>query len=458
LADLQLGDELGFGEFGRVHEILSFQASSSLSGDEESESSWPSTSLIEAPVGNIPPTTTTVLVGVDIGDESPVTIGCPPASSTLLQHFGYFVDPSVSSLGEDDDNHDSDKEEGEELQHLRAGMIEDTRMLNGLPRFVLKCIREDLKDRKEYFATIDLACETQFLLALSHPNVIELRGLVGRIGRSRDFGLIMDRLSATLEDKMEEWRADPSSGSSDVVKHVEGRHGSTRVPHLLPKIILRVLTLSCIQGSPAPHHRTIQHDEDGLLPRFQAVNDIASGMRYLHCKRILFRDLKPENVGQTLQGRYVLFDFGLAKELKMVDLVREPDSYRATGLTGSRMYMAPEVAVCQPYGFKADVFSFAMLLWEIMALKDPYPHMTMIDHYANVILGTKRPSRLKHLLPKAVDEMMTRAWDADPKRRPTFESICDILETAIGCFGSSSSAIASRNCHDLCTVETEQSQ
>ena len=59
---------------------------------------------------------------------------------------------------------------------------------------------------------------------------------------------------------------------------------------------------------------------------------------HLHHNRILFRDLKPENVGVDVRGDMRLFDFGLAKELKVRDLVKAPDEYTATGLTGSRVY------------------------------------------------------------------------------------------------------------------------
>jgi serine/threonine protein kinase len=54
--------------------------------------------------------------------------------------------------------------------------------------------------------------------------------------------------------------------------------------------------------------------------------------------RIIFRDLKPENVALDVRGDMRLFDFGLVKELKAKDLVEPPDSFKATGLTGSRRY------------------------------------------------------------------------------------------------------------------------
>ena len=155
-------------------------------------------------------------------------------------------------------------------------------------------------------------------------------------------------------------------------------------------------------------------------------------MKHLHSHKIVFRDLKPQNVGMTMEGTFVLFDFGLAKELKVVDLLEsrpnEDDRYNATGLTGSRIFMAPEVATCQPYGLKADVYSFAMLMWEVVALEDLYPHMSANQHYERVVLEGLRPRSLKHELPESLHALLKRAWATDPGERPSFARILEILE------------------------------
>jgi serine/threonine protein kinase len=142
---------------------------------------------------------------------------------------------------------------------------------------------------------------------------------------------------------------------------------------------------------------------------------------------ILYRDLKPENVGVNLRGDYILFDFGLAKELKRIDLVQPPDGFEATGMTGSRRYMAPEVVSCKHYGFRADVYSFAILFWETMSLQIPYPKMTLDQHFEQVVVKGKRPKLLKNILPKQMEQMMEEGWLEDPLKRPSFKSICDRL-------------------------------
>jgi serine/threonine protein kinase len=145
--------------------------------------------------------------------------------------------------------------------------------------------------------------------------------------------------------------------------------------------------------------------------------------------RILFRDLKPENVGFDIRGDMRLFDFGLAKELKPNDLVNAPDGFNATGLTGSRRYMAPEVVLCKEYGLSADVYSYSIVFWEVFSGQAPFPKYTFDRHFEQVVVKQKRPSRrsVSPILPKPLLRTMEDMWNGTPQKRPTFRNICDQL-------------------------------
>ena len=125
-----------------------------------------------------------------------------------------------------------------------------------------------------------------------------------------------------------------------------------------------------------------------------------------------------------------IFDFGLAKELKPKDLVEPPDGYEATGLTGSRRYMAPEVVRCLPYGFSADVYGYGILFWQIFALKTPFANYDASKIFDQVTVGGKRPHRLG-VLSSILHQMMEDCWADDRSRRPTFRQICQFLQSEI---------------------------
>jgi len=105
------------------------------------------------------------------------------------------------------------------------------------------------------------------------------------------------------------------------------------------------------------------------------------------------------------------------------------------------------VIQCMNYGFKADVYSYSILLWQICALKDPFPGMSTSKHFENVVMKKMRPGKLA-VLPCQIHKMMEDGWSADPSKRPNFDSICHILRVAIADMKSGTSA-ADRSRHLL---------
>jgi serine/threonine protein kinase len=126
-----------------------------------------------------------------------------------------------------------------------------------------------------------------------------------------------------------------------------------------------------------------------------------------------------------------LFDFGLAKELKAVDLVESPDSYNATGLTGTLRIMAPEVLQSLHYGLSADVYSFGMLCWEVFSCEQVLFGWGDFDSHVSQVVGQGiRPRHLKYV-PTQLDLMMNACWSANRAKRPSFESLCEQLQAEI---------------------------
>ena len=116
----------------------------------------------------------------------------------------------------------------------------------------------------------------------------------------------------------------------------------------------------------------------------------------------------------------------MAKELKPCDREGQ-DQYHSSGLAGTRRYMAPEVAEVCPYGFSADVYSFAILLWEMLTLKLAFEKYSRERHYKEIIVEGKRP-KLSKSWPFVIKNLLERCWAAKPSDRPTFQSVCEKIK------------------------------
>ncbi|XP_004141017.2 serine/threonine-protein kinase STY8 isoform X1 [Cucumis sativus] len=149
-----------------------------------------------------------------------------------------------------------------------------------------------------------------------------------------------------------------------------------------------------------------------LLQLLKFSIDVCEGMEYLHLNNIIHRDLKTANLLMDTQQVVKVADFGVARYQSQGVMTAETGTYR---------WMAPEVINHLPYDQKADIFSFAIVLWELVTAKVPYDSMTPLQAALGVRQGL-RPDLPKNVHPKLLD-MMQRCWDAEPVNRPPFTEI-----------------------------------
>ncbi|CAI8591133.1 unnamed protein product [Vicia faba] len=147
--------------------------------------------------------------------------------------------------------------------------------------------------------------------------------------------------------------------------------------------------------------------------------DIARGMQYIHSQGVIHRDLKPENVLIDEDSRLILADFGIACEEAVCDLLADdPGTYR---------WMAPEMIKRKSYGRKVDVYSFGLILWELLTGTIPYEDMNPIQAAFAVVNKKLRPI-IPPNCPPAMQALIEQCWSLQPDKRPDFWQIVKVLE------------------------------
>lgn len=291
--------------------------------------------------------------------------------------------------------------------------------------YAVKFLKRNVMVNQRHFklGASDLALEAHFLQALSHKHIVKLRGVTaGSVennvasGKECGFFIVIDRLYDTLEERIQQWKeANDENEQRKILRFIETNEYKVKRTEL-------------------------------LMERLQVALDICSAMQYLHGLDIVFRDLKPENIGFDDRGVVKLFDFGLAKELRPENRNRIHGTYQLTGKTGSRRYMAPEVANERPYNKSVDVYSFGILLWEICSMEKPFFGYSQFRHQKDVVVGNERPrmdSSHTSWWPEDLQVLVKQCWSEHMSWRPNFEQVIESLESILSNTPSDASPVDS---------------
>lgn len=247
-------------------------------------------------------------------------------------------------------------------------------------------------------ALTDLAIEAKLLSVIQHPHIIQVRGLADVDCCSEDFFIILERVKVTLAEKFSIWK-------KEIPRY---EHGSN-----------------------------MRNFKNRLLSeRLSVGHDICSALDYLHQNRIVFRDLKPENVGFDLKGKVKLCDFGLATEMTKERRVEGTNTYLLTENTGSPRYMAPEVYRGSAYNEKCDVYSFGLLLWQCTELMVPFDTFSRREIISYVYSGRVTPC-FNPDWSEQLRILFCSCWSFDFRKRHNFKHIMMILENEMKVLSSS---------------------
>ena len=248
-----------------------------------------------------------------------------------------------------------------------------------LPPFALKQLNLHVaKDPQVLSAAFnDLLHEAKMMKDLKHENILSLLGMGDTsVIEKKEFFIITEMLDCTLDSRQMKW-------------------AKTRKP--LQKYIPNDVIELRINNVAIP---------------------IASALGYLHSKRIIYRDLKPGNIGFDLAGNIKVFDFGLA--------IKVPEGKKVRGMAGTLRYMAPEMKTDHKFhSFPVDVYSFSILLWEIVTSHVAFKELQNTAFSTSKIPGDKRPN-LKYVESDQLRNLLENSWTLDPTKRWDFTMV--ILE------------------------------
>lgn len=148
------------------------------------------------------------------------------------------------------------------------------------------------------------------------------------------------------------------------------------------------------------------------------------GMSYLHSMDppFLHRDLKSQNLLIADNWVVKICDFGMARVRSLAVTMTK---------LGTLQWVAPEVLREERYSEKADIYSFAILVWELVARRVPYVGLNSLMVARAVAFKGLRPDIPDHC-PEVLSSMMKMCWADDSAVRPSFDEIMSIIDNDIG--------------------------
>ncbi len=179
-------------------------------------------------------------------------------------------------------------------------------------------------------------------------------------------------------------------------------------------------TMELVEGADFTTHAaggsTAQGDHDGLRRSFR---QLADGLSALHDAGKLHRDVKPSNIRVTPEGRVVLLDFGLVKELRNAEAMET----LVQGVVGSPVYMAPEQAAGEVLTEASDWYAAGVVLYEALLGHPPFAGRSL-----RVLLDKQQrdpppPLAVNPELPPDLGELARDLLARDPRRRPDGQEV-----------------------------------
>ena len=194
-----------------------------------------------------------------------------------------------------------------------------------------------------------------------------------------------------------------------------------------PVIIVELASNGSLEQILNLERKGLSHHEWDDTKKLINIYGIASGMAYLHNQNIIHRDLKPANILLDEHLFPKIADFGLSKIQSDKDSKNKSfGNFKTSGFKGTYAYTAPEVYQTNIYSTEGDVYSFGMIIYEIITNDIPYEGLNLFQLL--IKLRNNCHPEFKYPIPYCYRKIIENCWERYD-RRPDFDRIVEILET-----------------------------
>jgi hypothetical protein len=220
-----------------------------------------------------------------------------------------------------------------------------------------------------------------------------------------------------------------TAGTSTFEKELELMLHLTPHPNVLQILgysyegVLPLLVLEYCNGGGLDEIIFDQSRPLSVVQQLNLIAGIARGILHLHNNNVVHRDIAARNVLLSSAGEPKVADFGFSR-------VVEAAGGQTDSTVGPVCWMAPESLRSQKYSFKTDVWSFGVLMYEILARQEPYKGMSVLDVGPKIRDEGMTPNEsvIDGSVPQELRNIMKSCWKMDPDERPSFTDICTKLD------------------------------
>ncbi|KAM6935607.1 serine/threonine-protein kinase Nek10 [Lycodopsis pacificus] len=178
------------------------------------------------------------------------------------------------------------------------------------------------------------------------------------------------------------------------------------------------VVMELIEGAPLAEHLNSLNEKQQKFTEDRLWNifiQMCLALRYLHKeKRIVHRDLTPNNIMLGEKDKVTITDFGLAKQ--------KQENSKLTSVVGTILYSCPEVVKNEPYGEKADVWALGCILYQMAALQPPFNSSNMLSLASKIVEAVYEPIE-EGAFSERVKDMIRWCLCPDADRRPDIVAV-----------------------------------